>query len=64
MTKEQILSSLKETKSSELERMSFVYIRLVEHLTLAGPKETREREKARIKIALKLINKWFNEYDN
>ncbi len=64
MTKEQILFSLKQAKPSDLEQMSFAYIRIVEHLTCSAQQEKRVREKARIKIALKHINKWFNEYDN
>ena len=66
MTKQQIIDSLNSeaTNISNLKQMSFAYIRIIEHLNLATQKETRDREKARIKIALKHINKWFNEYDN
>lgn len=64
MKKEDILFTLKNSSQKDLEQMSFAYIRIVEHLTSSAKEELRVREKARIKIALKHIDKWFNEYDN
>lgn len=64
MTKQQILDSLRKANLSDLEQMSFAYIRVIEHLKLAAERETRDREKARIKIALRHINKFFTEYGN
>lgn len=64
MTKQEILDFLKEAERSDLEKMSFVYLKIIDHLSVVSEKETREREKARIKIAQSRINKWFNEYGN
>jgi hypothetical protein len=62
--KKELFKEIDSHSDNEIKRMAFVYKRLTEHLLLAGEKETRTREKARIKIALKLIDKWSNEYDN
>lgn len=62
-TRKEVLDIIRSCEQERLERMAFTYHRIVEHLLFSQQKETRNREKARIKIALKHINKWFNEYD-
>jgi hypothetical protein len=61
--REEVLKIIDSCSEAQLKRMAFVHYRLVEHLLSSQEKETRHREKARLKIALKLVNKWSNEYD-
>jgi hypothetical protein len=61
--REEVLKIIDSCSETQLKRMAFVHYRLVEHLLSSQEKETRDREKARLKIALKLVNKWSNEYD-
>ena len=63
-SKEEILNIIYNLSLKELSKMSFMAFRLIEHLKEAQKVEKRDREKARIKIALGLTEKWLNEYEN
>lgn len=63
-TKQEVLDIISSYPIEELKKTSFMAFRLVEHLLNAQKTEKRDREKARLKIALSLINKWLNEYGN
>ena len=63
-TRDELLSSVNSLSEDELKRMAFTYLQILDHIDyhLNSGKEERAREKMRLLIAQKNIQRFYNNY--
>jgi hypothetical protein len=63
-TRDELLSSVNSLSEDELKRMAFTYLQILDHIDyhLNSGKEERTREKMRLLIAQKNIQRFYNNY--